>query len=296
MLRQLSCSEQEEDLYMWMDNIFEYSSEEDSLEPREPSFDRFQAEIENFNFLEKNRTETTICRAGYMNAKGNKVNANGSPATASTTNDVSISLDNAVSRHVGLPDRSTPNTSDSGSKLVVATTNVTQKQPNSMEKHHKSGNNESNDKATAVNATLSQSNFDSIERSPSDCTGTVKFHTTEAPPTEDPKAQNRRAGIWSRFTLWMSCDYVLCRIKYPNPSIIELKLLLANNRFYQKLALGMFVQCFTAGILAGVFWRRHAKRDMAFFAASRVLLILSLLSLVGGIRAACMASFFQISV
>ena len=32
---------------------------------------------------------------------------------------------------------------------------------------------------------------------------------------------------------------------------------------------------------------------MAFFAASRVLLILSLLSLVGGIRAACMSSFFS---
>eukprot|EP00944_MAST-04C_sp_MAST-4C-sp1_P012621 g12621.t1 len=285
-------SEQEEDLYMWMDNIFDYSSEEDSLEPREPSFDRFQAEIENSNFLEKNRTETTICRAGYMNAKGNKVNANGSPATNSTTNEVSISLDNAVSRHV-VSDRITPNTSDSGSKLVVATTNVTQKQPKSMEKHHKSWNNESNDKATVINTTLSQSSFDAIERSPSNYTGTVKFYTTEAPPTEDPKAQNRRVGIWSRCTLWMSCDYVLCRIKYPNPSIIELKLLLANNRFYQKLAFGMFVQCLTAGILAGVFWREHGKQDMAFFAASRVLLILSLLSLVGGIRAACMSSFFS---
>ena len=49
------------------------------------------------------------------------------------------------------------------------------------------------------------------------------------------------------------CLAITCSagIKYPNPSIIELKLLLANNRFYQKLAFGMFVQCFTAGILAG---------------------------------------------
>eukprot|EP00944_MAST-04C_sp_MAST-4C-sp1_P013741 g13741.t1 len=232
-------SEQEEDLYMWMDNIFEYNrEEEDSLEPREPSFDRFPAGIENFNLLEKNRTETTICRAGCMNDVGNEVNSNGSPATTSATNEVSISLDNVVSSHV-VSDTSTPNTSDSGNKLEVATTNVSQKQFNSIQDHHESGNNKSDDKATVVKTTFSQSHFDVIKRSPSNCTETVNFHAIEAPPTEDPKAQNKRAGIWSRLILWMSCDYVLCRIQHPNPSIIELEILLRKNRYYRKLALGM---------------------------------------------------------
>ena len=47
--------------------------------------------------------------------------------------------------------------------------------------------------------------------------------------------------------------------------------------------------------LANTLWAfaTAARSDMAFFAASRVLLILSLLSLVGGIRAACMSSFFS---
>ena len=93
----------------------------------------------------------------------------------------------------------------------------------------------------------------------------------------------------------MSCDYVLCRIQHPNPSIIELEILLRKNRYYRKLALGMLVQCVLIGIISGMLWSGDDawKLRLTRMVAARLFLFLSLLSLIAGIRAACMASFFS---
>ena len=319
-------SEDEKDLYIWMDNIFEYNSEEeDSLEPTSiPSINRFPSKVVNFNLLEKNISKTAVCRTGYdsMNSVNNKSHLNaGYSATSATNNEVSSSLENVDYGHV-VSENSAPSKDDSRSKHEIATTNVSQRQHNSTEKQDKSFNHETDeheiattnvsqrqhnstekqdksfnhetdDKVVVINTTLNQNHFVTNESpSSNDFNGTVKFHATEARPAENSKTQNRRASIWCRCMLWLSSDYVYCRSKYPDHSIAELKMLQKLYRYYQKVALALSLQSIVVGIASGVLWRWR-RMTLLLFILSRIFLILSVLSFVFGIWAICKASFFS---